>query len=109
MLIGIIGWLLVGLIAGFIASKLVNLRGDEPGIGIAVASVAAVVGGWLYCAISGKPGRSLQHLEPVDRGLGRHHRADGLACGATPAQRASETAEGLVATPRRTRTWETQQ
>jgi uncharacterized membrane protein YeaQ/YmgE (transglycosylase-associated protein family) len=55
MLIGIIGWLVVGLIAGFIASKIVNLRGDEPGIGIAVAASAAVVGGWLFSAISGSP------------------------------------------------------
>jgi uncharacterized membrane protein YeaQ/YmgE (transglycosylase-associated protein family) len=57
MLIGIIGWLLVGLIAGFIASKLVNLHGDEPGFGIAVASGAAVAGGWLFSAISGGPVR----------------------------------------------------
>jgi uncharacterized membrane protein YeaQ/YmgE (transglycosylase-associated protein family) len=55
MLIGIIGWLLVGLLAGFIASKLVNLRGDEPGIGIGVAAAAAVIGGWLFSAISGSP------------------------------------------------------
>jgi uncharacterized membrane protein YeaQ/YmgE (transglycosylase-associated protein family) len=55
MLIGIIGWLLVGLIAGFIASKLVNLRGDEPAISITVSAVAAVLGGWLFSAISGSP------------------------------------------------------
>jgi uncharacterized membrane protein YeaQ/YmgE (transglycosylase-associated protein family) len=55
MLIGIIGWLLVGLIAGFVGSKLVNLHGDEPAISIAAAAGAAVVGGWLFCAISGSP------------------------------------------------------
>ena len=55
MLIGIIGWLLVGLIAGFIASKFVNLRGDEPAISIAVAGASAVFGGWLFTAISGSP------------------------------------------------------
>jgi uncharacterized membrane protein YeaQ/YmgE (transglycosylase-associated protein family) len=53
MLIGIIGWVIVGLLAGFIASKFVNLRGDEPGIGIAVAAGAALVGGGLFSAISG--------------------------------------------------------
>ena len=55
MLIGIIGWLLVGLIAGFIASNFVNLRGDEPAISISVSAAAAVLGGWLFSAISGSP------------------------------------------------------
>ena len=55
MLIGILGWLLSGLIAGFIASKMVNLRGDEPGFGMAVAAAAAVFSGWLFGFISGTP------------------------------------------------------
>ncbi len=53
MLVGIIGWIILGLVTGFIASKIVNLRGDDPGIGIALGGVAAVVGGWLYSMISG--------------------------------------------------------
>jgi uncharacterized membrane protein YeaQ/YmgE (transglycosylase-associated protein family) len=53
MLMGIIGWVILGLIAGFIASKLVNLRGDEPQIGIIMGAVGAVIGGWIYSAISG--------------------------------------------------------
>lgn len=53
MLVGIIGWIILGLITGFIASKMVNLRGDDPGIGIGLSGVAAVVGGWLYSMISG--------------------------------------------------------
>jgi uncharacterized membrane protein YeaQ/YmgE (transglycosylase-associated protein family) len=53
MLIGIIGWVLLGLLAGFIASKVVNLRGDDPRIGIGLSGVAAVVGGCIYSAISG--------------------------------------------------------
>jgi uncharacterized membrane protein YeaQ/YmgE (transglycosylase-associated protein family) len=53
MLVGIIGWIIVGLIAGFIASKVVNLRGDDPRIGMGLGAVAAVVGGWLYSTISG--------------------------------------------------------
>jgi len=55
MLIGILGWLLAGLIAGFIASKLVNLRGDEPGFGMAVAAAAAVFSGWIFSFIRGSP------------------------------------------------------
>ncbi len=53
MLIGIIGWLILGLFAGFVASKFINLHGDDPGLGIGLSGVAAVIGGWLYSAISG--------------------------------------------------------
>lgn len=53
MIIGIIGWVIVGLIAGFIASKFVNLHGDDPSISIGLSGIAAVVGGWLYSVISG--------------------------------------------------------
>jgi uncharacterized membrane protein YeaQ/YmgE (transglycosylase-associated protein family) len=53
MLMGIIGWVIVGLIAGFAASKFVNLRGDDPNIGIGLGGVGAVVGGALYSVISG--------------------------------------------------------
>jgi uncharacterized membrane protein YeaQ/YmgE (transglycosylase-associated protein family) len=53
MILGIIGWIVVGLVVGFIASKLVNLRGDDPRLSIGVAVGAAVVAGWLYSMISG--------------------------------------------------------
>jgi uncharacterized membrane protein YeaQ/YmgE (transglycosylase-associated protein family) len=53
MIVGITGWIVLGLIAGFIASKFVNLRGDDPGLGIGLGAVGAVIGGWLYTAISG--------------------------------------------------------
>jgi uncharacterized membrane protein YeaQ/YmgE (transglycosylase-associated protein family) len=52
MFMGIIGWIILGLIVGFIASKLVNLRGDEPGMSILLSAIGAVIGGWLYIAIS---------------------------------------------------------
>ena len=52
MFMGIVGWIILGLIVGFIASKVVNLRGDEPGISILLSAIGAVVGGWLYIAIS---------------------------------------------------------
>jgi uncharacterized membrane protein YeaQ/YmgE (transglycosylase-associated protein family) len=55
MVVGIIGWIILGLVAGLIASKVVNLRGDDPGISIALAGMTAVAGGWLYSAISGSP------------------------------------------------------
>jgi len=53
MLIGIIGWIILGLFAGFIASKFVNLRGDDPRISIGLSGLAAIVGGCIYSAISG--------------------------------------------------------
>jgi uncharacterized membrane protein YeaQ/YmgE (transglycosylase-associated protein family) len=41
----IIGWIFLGLIAGFIASKIVNKRGEGLVLDIIVG---AVVGGWLF-------------------------------------------------------------
>ena len=54
MVIGIIvGWIVIGLIVGFIASKVVNLRGDDPRLGMGVACGGAVVVATLYTMISG--------------------------------------------------------
>jgi len=52
MLLGTVGWIALGLIAGFIASKLLNLRGDDPNMGIALAGAGGLAGGWLYSMIS---------------------------------------------------------
>ena len=48
MLIAIISWVLVGLAIGFVATKLVDLRGDEPLISIGVAVIGAFVAGFVY-------------------------------------------------------------
>jgi uncharacterized membrane protein YeaQ/YmgE (transglycosylase-associated protein family) len=53
MFMATVGWIIVGLMTGFLTSKAVNLRGDAPGIGICLGAVGAVIGGWLYIAISG--------------------------------------------------------
>jgi uncharacterized membrane protein YeaQ/YmgE (transglycosylase-associated protein family) len=53
MLLGIIGWLVVGLIVGLVGTKVVNLRGDDPRLSIGVAAGGAVVLGVLYSIISG--------------------------------------------------------
>jgi uncharacterized membrane protein YeaQ/YmgE (transglycosylase-associated protein family) len=53
MFLGLLGWVVVGLIIGFIASKAVNLRGDDPRLGIGVAGGGAILGGFLYTVISG--------------------------------------------------------
>ncbi len=41
-------WIVLGLIAGFIASKLVNKSGDGMLLDILLGVVGAVVGGWLF-------------------------------------------------------------
>ena len=50
-------WILLGLIAGFIASHLVNHRGEGMVLDVLLGIVGAVIGGWLthlfgYAAIT---------------------------------------------------------
>jgi uncharacterized membrane protein YeaQ/YmgE (transglycosylase-associated protein family) len=44
----VIGWIILGLIAGFIASKIVNRSGEGLILDIILGVVGAVVGGWLF-------------------------------------------------------------
>lgn len=44
----ILAWLILGLIAGFIASKLVNRSGSGLLLDIVLGIVGAFVGGWLF-------------------------------------------------------------
>jgi uncharacterized membrane protein YeaQ/YmgE (transglycosylase-associated protein family) len=48
-------WIVLGLIAGFIASKLVNKAGKGMLLDILLGMVGAVIGGWLFQAF-GMPG-----------------------------------------------------
>jgi uncharacterized membrane protein YeaQ/YmgE (transglycosylase-associated protein family) len=47
---GIISWLVLGLIAGFIGSKIVNKSGEGFWLDIALGIVGAIVGGILFSA-----------------------------------------------------------
>jgi uncharacterized membrane protein YeaQ/YmgE (transglycosylase-associated protein family) len=47
----IIGWIVLGLIAGFIASKIVNKEGQGIIPDIVLGVVGAIVGGWLFGVI----------------------------------------------------------
>ncbi|MFL6603263.1 MAG: GlsB/YeaQ/YmgE family stress response membrane protein [Steroidobacteraceae bacterium] len=47
----ILAWIILGLIAGFIASKLVNKRGEGMFLDIILGIVGAVVGGWVFSAL----------------------------------------------------------
>jgi uncharacterized membrane protein YeaQ/YmgE (transglycosylase-associated protein family) len=51
----IIGWIVLGLIAGFIASKIVNREGSGIILDIVLGVVGALVGGWLF-ELVGKAG-----------------------------------------------------
>lgn len=44
----ILAWVVLGLIAGFIASKIVNKEGQGVIMDIVLGVVGAVVGGWLF-------------------------------------------------------------
>lgn len=46
----IIGWIILGLIAGFIASKIVNKQGEGFIGDLVLGVVGAIVGGWLFAA-----------------------------------------------------------
>jgi uncharacterized membrane protein YeaQ/YmgE (transglycosylase-associated protein family) len=44
----IISWIVLGLIAGFLGSKLVNKTGEGFVLDIVLGIVGAVIGGWLF-------------------------------------------------------------
>ena len=50
MVMGIIGWIVLGLITGYIASTLMNERGEGPSFDILLGIIGAVIGGWLFSA-----------------------------------------------------------
>jgi len=47
----IIGWIILGLIAGFIGSKMVNKTGEGFFLDIVLGIVGAIVGGFLFTAV----------------------------------------------------------
>ena len=48
-----LAWIVLGLISGFIGSKIVNHRGDCFFLDIILGIVGAIVGGWLFSALGG--------------------------------------------------------
>ncbi len=51
----IIVWLVLGLVAGFIGSKIVNKSGEGVVVDIVLGIVGAVVGGFLFSIIGASP------------------------------------------------------
>jgi uncharacterized membrane protein YeaQ/YmgE (transglycosylase-associated protein family) len=48
---GIIAWIIVGLIAGFIASKIVNKSGEGFLRDVILGIIGAIVGGWIFSTL----------------------------------------------------------
>ncbi|HXA96309.1 MAG TPA: GlsB/YeaQ/YmgE family stress response membrane protein [Candidatus Dormibacteraeota bacterium] len=59
-----VAWLVLGLIAGFIGSKLVNKTGEGLILDIALGVAGAIVGGWLFgvFGMSGVTGLNIYSL-----------------------------------------------
>jgi uncharacterized membrane protein YeaQ/YmgE (transglycosylase-associated protein family) len=51
----IIAWLILGLIAGFISSQIVNKSGEGVVLDIVLGIVGAIVGGFLFSPIGAAP------------------------------------------------------
>ncbi len=64
MEMGILAWIVLGLVAGFIGSKIVNKSGEGFLMDIVLGIVGAVVGGWLFnrFGASGVTGLNLYSL-----------------------------------------------
>jgi len=54
-LMSIVGWIVLGLIAGFIASKIVNKSGEGLILDIVLGIVGAIVGGFLFSLVGAAP------------------------------------------------------
>ena len=51
----ILGWVVLGLIAGWLASHIVDNGGRGPVIDIVLGIVGALVGGWIFAALGAVP------------------------------------------------------
>jgi uncharacterized membrane protein YeaQ/YmgE (transglycosylase-associated protein family) len=62
--VSFLAWIILGLLAGFIGSKLVNKRGEGVMLDVLLGVVGAVVGGWLFntFGMSGVTGVNLYSL-----------------------------------------------
>jgi uncharacterized membrane protein YeaQ/YmgE (transglycosylase-associated protein family) len=60
----ILAWIILGLIAGFVGSKIVNKSGEGIVLDIVLGIVGAVIGGWLFnrFGASGVTGLNLYSL-----------------------------------------------
>lgn len=59
-----LAWIVLGLIAGFVASKIVNKRGEGIFLDIILGIVGAILGGWIFSRVgeSGVSGLNLYSI-----------------------------------------------
>lgn len=48
---GVLTWILLGLIAGFIASRIVNHHGSGALLDVVIGMFGALLGGWVFSAL----------------------------------------------------------
>ncbi len=53
VVVSLLGWIVLGLIAGFIASKIVNKRGEGVIMDIVLGIIGAIVGGFIFATFGG--------------------------------------------------------
>jgi uncharacterized membrane protein YeaQ/YmgE (transglycosylase-associated protein family) len=56
MSMGVVSWIILGLIAGFIASKIVNRTGSGLILDLVLGMVGAAVGGFIFSGLFGMSG-----------------------------------------------------
>ena len=70
MFVGLLGWVVIGLILGFVVSKFLDLHGDDPRFGIGIAAGAAIAGAAVYTFFSGTPVTMLNPWSMLFAGIG---------------------------------------
>ena len=75
---GIISWIILGLIAGFIGSKIVNRTGEGIVLDIVLGVVGAVIGGYLFNLFGAHGVTGLNLWSLAGRGDRSDRRARGL-------------------------------
>ena len=54
--LNLLAWTLCGLLIGFVANRVVNLRGDDPRLALGASTAGALIAGVLYLVISSAEG-----------------------------------------------------
>ena len=99
----IIGWIVLGLVAGFIASKIVNKQGEGFFLDIVLGIVGAVIERVHLRAVRRGGRHRLQPLQHDRRGRGRDHPARDLPCDFRPTDGLNPRHPKLTIKPRRQR------
>ena len=75
----ILAWIVLGLLAGFIGSKIVNKSGEGLLLDIVLGIVGAVVGGWLFNKFGHSGVTGIEFVQPAGRRDRRRRRARRVA------------------------------